>query len=368
MRVNIRVRFAAFIFLAISSGFILSGCAPALRVPAGTVEEAAVEAEKEREIAFSVYVKRQDRLLDVAWPLMASASALCKDDRVSIYGFIVHDKKSYDKEYSEVAKRYFALDGGVRVRYANPNLPAGKAGLVKGDSIRSIDGVSNGGMDAKTVHGMMKKHDASKPLSISVERDGNILNFNIESIEACSYGVRLVAHDAVNAFADGRNVTVTSGMMRFAETDGEIALVVAHEIAHNALGHITKRIGTATLGTIFDILIYSTTGVDTQGLFTQLGARVFSQQFEMEADYAGLYIAARADYDIKDAPLFWRKMAAEYPSSIKESFMSTHPSSPKRFVALENTVGEIARKKRQGLPLLPEEKKQADEKKQEPPE
>ena len=42
------------------------------------------------------------------------------------------------------------------------------------------------------------------------------------------------------AFADGTKVFLTRGMMRFAQSDEELALVVAHETAHNIMGHIDK--------------------------------------------------------------------------------------------------------------------------------
>ena len=41
----------------------------------------------------------------------------------------------------------------------------------------------------------------------------------------------------------------------------------------------------------------------------QIGVAAFSQAFELEADYVGLYILARAGYPTKNAAAFWRKMA-----------------------------------------------------------
>ena len=51
-------------------------------------------------------------------------------------------------------------------------------------------------------------------------------------------------------------------------------------------------------------------------------------------------------------------MAAAHPGSIKKrEYGSTHPSSPERFIALEQAVAEINRKKAMNLPLRPEKKK-----------
>jgi predicted Zn-dependent protease len=41
----------------------------------------------------------------------------------------------------------------------------------------------------------------------------------------------------VNAYADGRHVIVTTGIASLSRSRDEIAFVIAHELAHNILGH-----------------------------------------------------------------------------------------------------------------------------------
>ncbi len=86
------------------------------------------------------------------------------------------------------------------------------------------------------------------------------------------------------------------------------------------------------------------------------GGGAFSKGFEFEADYASLYIAARAGHDVKSAPNFWRRMAAEHPKSLEKGFLASHPSTPERFVAMEKTIQEIKEKQKLGKPLIPEPK------------
>ncbi|PMP66586.1 MAG: hypothetical protein C0190_05365 [Thermodesulfobacterium geofontis] len=119
------------------------------------------------------------------------------------------------------------------------------------------------------------------------------------------------------------------------------------------MGHITKKMGNVILGSLIDILIAITTGVDTQGTFQQLGALVYSKEFEREADYVGTYIAARGGYEVKNAAELWRRMAVEFPSAISDTFLATHPSSPERFLFIEKVSQEIEEKKLKGEPLIP---------------
>jgi predicted Zn-dependent protease len=84
-----------------------------------------------------------------------------------------------------------------------------------------------------------------------------------------------------------------------------------------------------------------------------LTAGAYSQEFEAEADYVGLYVIARAGYRIDDAANFWRRMAISSPGSV--TMTGDHPATPERFVALQAAVKEIEAKTAQGQPLVPNE-------------
>lgn len=84
------------------------------------------------------------------------------------------------------------------------------------------------------------------------------------------------------------------------------------------------------------------------------GAMTFSQDFQREADYVGMYILARAHKDYKDAANIWRHMATENPGSIK--FASSHPTTAERFVRLGQTSQELDRKIAGNEALFPEVK------------
>lgn len=175
----------------------------------------------------------------------------------------------------------------------------------------------------------------------------------------CVYSLELLDNSELNAKADGEKIYINSGMVRFLESDDEIAIVMGHEMAHNMLDHINKKMGSMLLGAIVDGLIQGATGVSTGGAFQNAGAMAYSQEYEEEADYLGLYLASRAGYDIGVAPTLWRRMGIESPGSIAHNYSGTHPSTPERSVALRNAITEIELKKGQGLALLPNRADQA---------
>jgi len=197
-------------------------------------------------------------------------------------------------------------------------------------------------------------------VELVVDRGGPIVRPQLEPEPAC--GAELVVapiHD-INAFADGERVIVTRGLLRFTDDDSELAQVIAHEVAHNALDHIGETKIGAGLGLVLDIFFMGATGVDSGGVFQGVGAGIASAGNEAEADYVGLYLMARAGYPVLDAAALWRRMAVEDPGSIDGRFMASHPSTPERFLAIEQAAREIELKRQLGLPLLPGDVKAPD--------
>jgi beta-barrel assembly-enhancing protease len=141
-------------------------------------------------------------------------------------------------------------------------------------------------------------------------------------------------------------------MMRFVESDNELALVVGHELAHNTLGHMSKKRTNAMIGAILGAILSAAIRVDVSRAGADLGAAAYSQDFEAEADYAGIYYAARAGFNVGDAPKLWRRMAVEHPRAIGHG--TTHPDTATRFVALDKTVDEIVKKLETNQALKPE--------------
>lgn len=107
---------------------------------------------------------------------------------------------------------------------------------------------------------------------------------------------------------------MTKGMMRFVDSDQELQIILARELAHITEDHIGKKTANSLLGAFIDGLITYETGQQS-GIFTQIGAMEFSQDFEREADYVGMYILARPGISTSGGSNFWRRLAAEMPAT-----------------------------------------------------
>jgi predicted Zn-dependent protease len=65
----------------------------------------------------------------------------------------------------------------------------------------------------------------------------------------------------------------------------------------------------------------------------------FSRKCEIEADYIGLLLMARACYDPKNAISFWERMSQKNHKEIVD-FVSTHPSHSKRIENISSWLPE----------------------------
>ena len=323
----------------------------------GDVEQAEVEREValQKEIYVKSYMENLVRLKDVAFPILVGNADLCDEKVGSYFGMLINSPHSLGQGYNETFKSLYGYSDDARITGILKNGPAGLADVKVGDVVKSVAGKPFYDTTSEGVAGMTETMQEIIPGSSTVfmlERKGEPLEVEITPVKACDYPVSVLMDDALNAFADGEAIYVTSGMMRFANSDNELAFVVGHELAHNMMSHVDAKETNFWLGTIFD-LIAAGYGLDTQHLFGRLGAEAYSQEFENEADYVGLYYIERGGYDISEAPTFWRRMAAENPDSIKDNYSSTHPSSSERFVRMENTIEEIRAKQQSSQLLVP---------------
>lgn len=154
------------------------------------------------------------------------------------------------------------------------------------------------------------------------------------------YSFKTVNLREINAFAlPGGPTFVHRGMIEAARTEGEIAGVMAHEIAHVALRHGTAQAGKARkyqLGSIAGQILGAIIGGRT-GTVVAEGSRIgigvsflrFSRAYERDADILGAQIMARAGYDPVEMANMFRTIEQQSRGRAPE-FLSDHPNPGNR--------------------------------------
>jgi predicted Zn-dependent protease len=156
-----------------------------------------------------------------------------------------------------------------------------------------------------------------------------------------------VKSEQINGMTDGRQIGITSGAIHFFVWDDELAWLVAHEIAHNLLSHVQS----AKLQRMLDTFLTATTGAPKRPLnAAEPGSR------EVQADYVGAYLIARAGYDLDAIRRAWDRFSrveVRHTPVGTPGFPSTHPTTAERLAAFDHTLHEIEDKRRRGQSLEP---------------
>ena len=151
--------------------------------------------------------------------------------------------------------------------------------------------------------------------------------------------VRVLDDPNINAAnAGGGEFLVTTGLLQKAN-DEHLRGVLAHEIAHDDLGHVARA---QTLGTGINIgVILLEQFFPGSGAVTPIAgaliANSYSRSEELEADRHGVEILRRAGYskEVMIETLTWLMKTAGGDSG--GGFLSTHPATEERIAALRKS-------------------------------
>ncbi len=145
-----------------------------------------------------------------------------------------------------------------------------------------------------------------------------------------AWEVKIIRDDeTLNAFCTpGGFIYVYTGLIKFLDSEDELAGVMGHEIAHAALRHstrqMTKLYGVAALTSVI-------TGNEDPGLIEQIVQGLISLRFsrthETESDEHSVIYLCETDYNADGAAGFFRKIDT---GGRTPEFLSTHPDPGNR--------------------------------------
>lgn len=332
----------------------LSACSTvSLDTPRSPATAPTTAAESVQLQTLRTITTQQDRLYRIAAPLLVSNAPLCKGNARNLIGFSAKNKYSFSEDYVDAAQA-LGFTEQLQITGVLVNSGAARAGIKRGDILATVEGQSmpagaNAERQAAALLGPMVGKRTS--IKLGLTRAGNNVNVTVPLTLACGFGIELGNADNVNAYSDGRRVMVTRGMLNFVRNDGELAFVMAKELAHNALGHPSQQKMNATVGGIIDNLIRITPDASTLG--GSGGVRAMPQELDAAADKLALYMLVRAGYSIDGAAAFWQRLAMQYPASVPNAYTAIHPSTAYRVDAISKVSAEIKGKQAAKKPLMP---------------
>jgi predicted Zn-dependent protease len=165
--------------------------------------------------------------------------------------------------------------------------------------------------------------------------------------QVMEYDFFVVNDHRINAFAlPGGFIGVNTGIILNADSESELASVMAHEVSHVRLRHIAQLYEhankvqiSAIAGMLAAVVLATQSPEAAQGALAIATAAStqsminFTRENEKEADQEGLQALARAGFDPKGMPHFFQKLQKgnhfHDPNSAPE-FLRTHPLTESR--------------------------------------
>ena len=164
------------------------------------------------------------------------------------------------------------------------------------------------------------------------------------------YSFKVIKGDDVNAFSiPGGYIYVFEGLVKNAESDDEIAGVLAHEIAHASLRHVAtlqreqQRLQNLSLPAILAAIITgSGEALTATQAFIQAKGSGWSVKAEQAADYGGFQYMLKSKYDPTGMMTFMERLASKdrLNETVDWGIYRTHPPSRERAQSLQGYIGQ----------------------------
>lgn len=283
------------------------------------------------------YLRAEDsRVAEVSYRIGSRGVRHCPRPH-PLTGLLLHHLAEYAPKDRAEAAAEFGLAAGPGIVAVVPDSPAARSGLSAGDVLLSVNGIPfesaaaiAAERHAKTRRKLIERSEAHLEeqlrlgsVRLEVLRDGKRMVVPLQPVMGCEARGRLARSPQANAFADGRYAIMTTKMLDFVRNDDELAVVMAHEIAHNLLGHPAQLESQKV----------------PHGILRSFGKNASRvRATEEEADRLSLKLLWSAGYDLSAIMPFWRRLYSAYDPIPLPKLLRTHPSLGAR----ERIVREVA--------------------------
>ncbi len=172
-----------------------------------------------------------------------------------------------------------------------------------------------------------------------------------------SFEFFVVNDEAINAFAmPGGFIGVNTGLIQLAQSESELASVLAHEISHVTQHHLARMVSGRKYDSMaamaaMAVAILAARNSPQAAQATMIGAQGglmqrqldFTREHEKEADRIGIDLLKQSDFDPHAMPQFFERLqkATQLQEGDAPSYLRTHPLTIERIADVDNRVAQI---------------------------
>jgi predicted Zn-dependent protease len=152
--------------------------------------------------------------------------------------------------------------------------------------------------------------------------------------------IRVVRDPSINAFTPRGPVYVHAGLLARMENEVQLAMILAHEIAHVTEGHVLKGAQVAAVAGAATGILQGEALQTVFGYVANAAVNGHGRSQESEADTVGLDYLVNAGYDPREAPRTFARLLEEYgdPAPLQHFFYGDHPTNVARIERTSHLV------------------------------
>jgi predicted Zn-dependent protease len=177
---------------------------------------------------------------------------------------------------------------------------------------------------------------------VNAIRDKILTAGNVFYKDAFAWEMHIIDDDnTVNAFCTpGGYIYIYTGLLKYLESEDELAGVMGHEMAHADRRHATDQL-TTSYGIDFLLsVLLSGSSYDYASIAASLVFLEFSRDNESEADEYSVSYLCPTDYNAAGSAGFFEKLIADGATGDVPVFLSTHPDPGDRVTEIKATEVE----------------------------
>ena len=167
----------------------------------------------------------------------------------------------------------------------------------------------------------------------------NILNSGkVDLKDKFQWRLRIIHDDnTLNAFCTpGGYIYVYTGIMKFLDSEDQLAGVLGHEIGHADMRHSTRQ-----MTTMFGVQVVEQVLLGNRAAIQQITSALiglkFSRKHETEADERSVIYLCPTKYNAAGAAGFFQKIEQQAAGAKQPEFLSTHPNPENRIEHFQNS-------------------------------
>jgi len=306
-------------------------------------------------------IRNIDYIRSVGYTLLHNAVDLCEDKLVPSVGIFFTNKSEFKPPAQQLLINKYGLTDRLKIIQLLSDYPGARQGLLLGDELVSLDNMAfSYGKDALPgAHSLLALQLVPNvPNKFLIRRNDRLVALSITPDMTCDYPVIASADTKPYAYSNGDDIIISQGALLQLQSREYLASLIAHELAHNIMGHVPK-LPHADSRTYEYRRLSAIHNVGEHNFAHPESAPIYSPAYEVEADHLSVYLLAMSNFPLRYAADFLKSIYSENGKKIWGERLARHPYTPSRIDAISQTIKDIEDRRASGKPYYPDLRKLA---------